>query len=1021
MKKNLKKLISAVIALAVAGSMIPASFAAKATISDIEGTACENAVNTLVALNVINGYEDEATEDGAIPFKPENNITRAEVTKVVVAALNQTKSAEGMTGSTQFTDVAADFWANGFINAGVQIGFIEGMGDGTFAPSENVTYAQIVKMLVASMGYEDYAQFMGGWPNGYLSIANAEGITDGVKLGANDIVTRGQVAQLVYNALLTPVVEQTGLTYTDSGKLAPTIEKQDGKKDGVVYKTLLTEKFDAYVVEGRVTETSKGGSLEAGEVNFAIEKSEKYEDEDFRAPGTILAASAGDTDIENYINVYGQAIVAVDEDDNVEFVSFIPSGKNKSVVVEADLYKTKDEAADTNTGFKVEFYKNEDTTQTNTYKIRGKETFDENGNSAGYEAVKLYVNGYEVNPLNDDAFNKYVANNKTGSIELVDSYKTDGYYDVIYATYYDTAKVSYVNGTKITLVGKNTGYDFVTNLNFDIEKNEDLNYNIYMDGKEVDYTELKKDDIVSIAYNPTATDATEKATTFDLYVARETVTGAITRTNEAKAQITVAGTAYKFVKNPTDWTAFKPGNDYVLYLDYFGRIAETEVNSINVNYAIVDKVTWSETKDAYVATIYTAEGVVKTYDVDGTKAEVEANLLPLVYSNVATKAKKDVQDRVFTYKVKSSTGEFTSYTQVDPTARSTDFVDDSNATGKFTAKTNKIAGGIKLDEATKIVDAEEYKHSDKVADLGTLDLGKLVDEVGYRACAYGDDVTGAHPFVIIIKGEAPYTTTIRVAVISEVNGQETDEVGDYVYSVDAMYMGEEVTFTISDEAIVNGCGLAEDEDIENVTFQKGDVIVFQTNAKGYLDDIQVVFTAENLDNFANFNAAVLAATNVPGAGAREFSVTDAYKLDVNDDDFSTDFSVDWAQIETADKVQLVFGPVVDTDSSKYFDIAKLNVAGGKTSTDLDDASDYISIDMDDATTVYTYAVGDTKSPLEVASIGSIQETIMNAENVTEVVWASNVAADVTVDTVYYALALVVDGEAIDVVVFEDAE
>ena len=194
MKTNLKKAISAVSALALAGSVVPASFAAKLTLKDVADTASyATAVNTLVALKVINGYEDGT-------FLPDNLITRAEATKVMVAALNQIDSAEAMKGSTKFTDVEAKHeWATGFINAGVQAGYINGMGDGTFAPDANVTYAQMVKMLVSAMGYNEYAEFLGGYPNGFISIANSEGVTSGVKANADDNVTRAQVAQLVYS------------------------------------------------------------------------------------------------------------------------------------------------------------------------------------------------------------------------------------------------------------------------------------------------------------------------------------------------------------------------------------------------------------------------------------------------------------------------------------------------------------------------------------------------------------------------------------------------------------------------------------------------------------------------------------------------------------------------------------------------------------------------------------------------------------------------------------------------------
>ena len=270
--KILKKVISAVIAMAIAGSMIPASLAAKVELTDVADTASyATAVKTLVALDIINGYEDDT-------FRPDNEITRAEAAKVVVAALNMTEVANGKPGATGFVDVADDFWANGFINVGVDEDIINGREGNTFAPAANVTIAEMAKMLVVALGYEEYAQYLGGWSKGYMKIADDEGITAGISGNNNDPATRAQVAQMVYNALNTPIVVNTGLEYSDNGKLVPTIAKQDGKKTDVSYKTLLTEKFDAYLVEAYVLETPKSDStLENDEVELAVAKAQKYD------------------------------------------------------------------------------------------------------------------------------------------------------------------------------------------------------------------------------------------------------------------------------------------------------------------------------------------------------------------------------------------------------------------------------------------------------------------------------------------------------------------------------------------------------------------------------------------------------------------------------------------------------------------------------------------------------------------------------------------------------------------------
>ena len=141
MKNYLKKAISAVIALALACSIVPASFAAGVVLTDVPETAdYATAVNALVALNVVNGYEDNT-------FLPDNKITRAEASKIIVAALNETASAEAMKGATKFSDVLAKHeWATGYINKGVSLGYIQG-DNGKFDPDGNVTYAQVVKML----------------------------------------------------------------------------------------------------------------------------------------------------------------------------------------------------------------------------------------------------------------------------------------------------------------------------------------------------------------------------------------------------------------------------------------------------------------------------------------------------------------------------------------------------------------------------------------------------------------------------------------------------------------------------------------------------------------------------------------------------------------------------------------------------------------------------------------------------------------------------------------------------------
>ncbi len=152
------------------------------------------AVNALANRGIINGYEDGS-------FHPDSTITRAEVAAVIVRMLGLEGYAKQ--GATIFTDVVADHWASGYINMAQSRGIINGMGDGTFAPSAEVKYEQIVKMLVAGLGrsYDQQAINHGGYPQGYIYVANQEGITNGVSGYVGQSATRATVAMLVYNTM----------------------------------------------------------------------------------------------------------------------------------------------------------------------------------------------------------------------------------------------------------------------------------------------------------------------------------------------------------------------------------------------------------------------------------------------------------------------------------------------------------------------------------------------------------------------------------------------------------------------------------------------------------------------------------------------------------------------------------------------------------------------------------------------------------------------------------------------------
>ncbi len=95
-----------------------------AQLSDIAGNPFEKQITKLIDAGVINGFPDGT-------FKPDQEVTRAQFAKLVAVAF--ALPTTGVTTST-FSDVAADHWAIGFIEAAVAKGWIKGYPDGTFGP-----------------------------------------------------------------------------------------------------------------------------------------------------------------------------------------------------------------------------------------------------------------------------------------------------------------------------------------------------------------------------------------------------------------------------------------------------------------------------------------------------------------------------------------------------------------------------------------------------------------------------------------------------------------------------------------------------------------------------------------------------------------------------------------------------------------------------------------------------------------------------------------------------------------------
>ena len=111
------------------------------TFDDVPANAWyAKAVNTLASLDIISGVGDNK-------FEPERSITRAEFT-----AMAMKFAVGGEEGENIFSDVDENDWFYDAVVNSIQYGWIHGYGDGTFRPNNPITRAEVTAIVNNMLG-----------------------------------------------------------------------------------------------------------------------------------------------------------------------------------------------------------------------------------------------------------------------------------------------------------------------------------------------------------------------------------------------------------------------------------------------------------------------------------------------------------------------------------------------------------------------------------------------------------------------------------------------------------------------------------------------------------------------------------------------------------------------------------------------------------------------------------------------------------------------------------------------------
>ena len=204
----MKKLLAMVLALVMTLSLAVSANAAFKDDTKISDDYAE-AVAVLNGMGVFKGYEDGS-------FKPEGNITRAEVATIIYRIYTADVAKNDKSGLyatyNKFSDMAGAGWAQGYIGYCANASLVKGYPDGTFKPSGKVTGYEVLAMILRAVGYDKNNEFSGAdWALHVAQTAQQLGVLDNVAktTDLNAPASRELVAELLFQG-----IQKAQVTYT---------------------------------------------------------------------------------------------------------------------------------------------------------------------------------------------------------------------------------------------------------------------------------------------------------------------------------------------------------------------------------------------------------------------------------------------------------------------------------------------------------------------------------------------------------------------------------------------------------------------------------------------------------------------------------------------------------------------------------------------------------------------------------------------------------------------------------------
>ncbi len=776
---------------------------------DIVGTKYEEAAELLGALGIMVGD----AESGA--FRPNDNIIRSEMAKVAVYSVGLEDIAKGSTGSTKFPDVPLGHWATGAINVADQQGMVLGDDTGSFRPDDPVLLQEAVTIMVRALGYEPAAEEKGGYPTGYLYVASNNQLFRGLSGNAGDPATRGDIAQLIFNALTVNLMEQTGFGSSTSYE--------------VVDKTLLYDRLNVEKGYGQITataETALDGGSTTDKNTIMIDK-KFYQEGETNAKQLLgynilyYARLDKTTDEKTLINVRPQ--------ENKNKVITANSDEIVSVTGDADQVKT------------FEYWAAPTDSRTKTVTIAADATYIYNGK---------YKTGITNETLKPTA----------GNVILLDA-DTNGVYEIIFVNHVTNLVVDTVS----TVTGRVTDKYLNGSLVFD-ENQESVLFSLIKDGAEISVADLVEWNVISYTIS-------DDKNLIKGYVSDDSVTGMVTEATTNGYRIGEGTDLYKKAANYPGTIALRDRGTF--YLDMENKIAAVNTNATvgtdqnqNKKYGYLIGVATNDNFESTVQfRIFTMSGETQILtSTNKMRLNDQYGQDPTTVMNTITGG-GTLTPQLVVYETNSSGNINAIETATDNTSSGTPNIEKFTMNIKKDNMIYKTASGkldnVTISDKTIIFDIPEGAGTD-TEKYSIRTKNTLSNDSSYDAIVYDLQENYEANVIVITSSVGVTAPESPILVVDHIGATQNEDYED----TDRVYgwqSGKEVSLLASDKSVllkVGGSG--------TVALTKGDIIQYRTNSKGEIDSINLLFdsSAKTTEFITNVSDDL---TCVYGRVTRKFS------------------------------------------------------------------------------------------------------------------------------------------------------